>query len=208
MTFMICSQTGNNRIPLEEAFKACAFEKMSAPPLEDSTGTLEHHGAAGKGRQRSARVQTGHPDRHVPIRSPVVLAEQVMTTPVVTITPDAPVENTLQYLRTNSFRHIPVVSSSGRLVGIVSQCDILRYMAGLPTDRRIPVSPASDGCIEQLMAPRVLAASIDTDVRFIVRLFIEQHIGAMPVTKDDMLKGIITRTDVLEAIMRHYTLEL
>lgn len=137
-----------------------------------------------------------------------MLAEQVMTTPVVTITPDARVENTLPYLRTDSFRHIPVVSASGRLVGIVSQCDILRYMAGLPTDRRIPASPARDGSIGQLMSPRVLAASIDTDLRHIVRLFIEQHIGAMPVTKDGMLKGIITRTDVLDAITRHYTLEL
>lgn len=38
-------------------------------------------------------------------------------------------ESTLPYLTTDSFCHIPMVSSSGRLVGIVSQCDILRYMA-------------------------------------------------------------------------------
>ncbi len=58
------------------------------------------------------------------------------------------------------------------------------------------------------MTPRVLTASVDTDVRYIARLFAEQHIGAMPVAKEGELKGIITRSDLLGAVMRHYGLEL
>lgn len=58
------------------------------------------------------------------------------------------------------------------------------------------------------MAPQVLTASIDTDVRHIARLFVEQHIGAMPIVKEEKLKGMITRSDVLGTVMRHYALEL
>ena len=58
------------------------------------------------------------------------------------------------------------------------------------------------------MKPRVLTANIETDVRHIVRLFIEQHIGAMPVMKAGVLEGIVTRSDVLRAVVRHFSLEL
>ena len=58
------------------------------------------------------------------------------------------------------------------------------------------------------MTPRVLTANVDADARYIARLFVEQRIGAMPVATDGVLQGIITRSDVLGAIMWHYVLEL
>ena len=70
------------------------------------------------------------------------------------------------------------------------------------------ISYNSDARIEQLMTQPVLAANVDTDVRYIARLFVERRIGAMPVAKEGQLMGIVTRSDVLGAVMRHYTLEL
>lgn len=59
-----------------------------------------------------------------------------------------------------------------------------------------------------MMKGRVLAASLDADIRYIARLFVEQGIGAMLIVSDAYLKGIITRRDVLSAVMRYYTIEL
>lgn len=58
------------------------------------------------------------------------------------------------------------------------------------------------------MTPRVLTASVDIGVRCIARLFVEQHIGAMPVVEAGQLKGMIIRSDVPGAVMGHYTVEL
>ncbi|MFV2031347.1 MAG: CBS domain-containing protein [Gammaproteobacteria bacterium] len=58
------------------------------------------------------------------------------------------------------------------------------------------------------MKSPVLTASEDTDVRYIARLFVEQRIGALPIVADGELKGIVTRSDVLSAVMRHFVLQL
>jgi len=46
------------------------------------------------------------------------------------------------------------------------------------------------------MKTHLLTASADTDVCYIARLFVEQHIGAMLIVKEGYLVGIITRNDV------------
>lgn len=59
------------------------------------------------------------------------------------------------------------------------------------------------------MTSNVLSASSDTDVRYIARLFVENRIGAMPVVlKNGNLAGIITRSNILDAVMRHFNMEL
>ena len=52
-----------------------------------------------------------------------------------------------------------------------------------------------------------VTADVDTGARYITQLFVEQRIGAMPVATDIVLRGIITRSDVPGALMRHYVLE-
>ena len=58
------------------------------------------------------------------------------------------------------------------------------------------------------MRSPVLTAVETTDVRLIARLFVEYHIGAVPVLAGHEIAGIITRSDVLRAVMLHYGLEL
>jgi len=58
------------------------------------------------------------------------------------------------------------------------------------------------------MTPEVLTASTDTDIRYIARLFVERRIGAMPIVRNNKLAGIITRSDILSAVMRHFNLEI
>tara|TARA_R110002074_G_scaffold317274_1_gene487753 strand:+ start:40 stop:330 length:291 start_codon:yes stop_codon:yes gene_type:complete len=94
------------------------------------------------------------------------------------------------------------------LVGIVSERDVLRCLAGVTDKNRSGEKYLLSDEIKRIMKGRVLAASLDTDIRYIARLFVEQGIGAMPIVSDACLKGIITRRDVLSAVMRYYTIEL
>lgn len=131
-----------------------------------------------------------------------------MTAPLVTSTAEATITEALRQFQVNAFRHAPVVSSADRLGGIVSERDILRYLAGLSAGYQPRFPSSVDARVEEVMAPRVLTANVDTEVRYIARLLVEQRIGAMPVAADGVLRGIITCSDVLGAVMWHCVLEL
>lgn len=207
-SFAIYGLNGHELMPLEKVFKKPVVEKtaaiVAARPIDDR----DHPGVSEQQHRRHMAELAYKAVEQLPRSPSLLLAEQVMTSPVVTLTPEASITEALIQFRINAFRHVPVVTSAGRLVGIVSDRDILRYMSGLTESYQQQAPHSSDARVEQLMTPRVLTASVDTDIRYIARLFVEQHIGAIPVAKEGELKGIITRSDVLEAVMCHYSLEL
>ena len=206
--FAIYGVNGHEIMPLDKVFKNRIVEKSAAIAAARAINDREHPGASEQHDQQHPVEQAYRGVEQLPKSSPVLLAEQVMTSPVVTLTPDARITEALRQFQINAFRHIPVVSKAGILVGIVSDRNILRYLAGLSENYQQQPPHTDDARVEQLMTPQVLTASVDTDVRYVARLFVEQHIGAVPVVKEGELKGIITRSDVLRAVMRHYTLEL
>ncbi len=85
-------------------------------------------------------------------------------------------------------RHIPVVDSGGRVVGILSDRDILRSLSEGELDR--PVTTA--------MTPEVLTVTPETPAALAARLMLENKFGSLPVVGDGGdLVGIITETDFL-----------
>jgi CBS domain-containing protein len=91
-------------------------------------------------------------------------------------------------MRAAGVRHIPVVDSGRRVVGILSDRDILRAMAEDTLDR--PVSAA--------MTREVRTVRPDTPAHEAARVLLEHKIGSLPVVGDDeQLVGIITETDFL-----------
>ncbi|MBU4499315.1 MAG: CBS domain-containing protein, partial [Gammaproteobacteria bacterium] len=207
-SFTMYSLNATELMPLERVFKRPGIEKTAAIVAAHPIGDMDHPDASEQHDRQNQVEQAYRAIEQLTERPLALLAEQVMTSPVVSLTPEASITEALEQFQKNAFRHIPVITSAGRLVGIVSDRDILRYLAGLSESYQQQVPHTRDARVEQLMTPQVLTASADTDVRYIARLFVEQHIGAMPIVKEGKLKGIITRSDVLGTVMRHYALEL
>jgi len=132
---------------------------------------------------------------------PVVFAEQIMSSPVVTLSPDNSVEQAFKLFNKHKFRHVPVTTSDYKLQGIISDRDILRILGSTSEEN-------SNSKISDVMISEVLTASRKTDIRYITRLFVENRIGSMPVMDERKLVGMITRSDILNAILNHYELEL
>jgi CBS-domain-containing membrane protein len=126
VTFIVYTLNGHERMPLEKVFKKRMVEKtaaiVAARPIEEQ----ERHGASEQRDQPYSVAQACRAVEHLPANPPVLLAEQVMTVPVVTLTAEASITDALRQFHANAFRHVPVVSSAGTLVGIVSERDILR----------------------------------------------------------------------------------
>jgi acetoin utilization protein AcuB len=134
---------------------------------------------------------------------PALHADQIMTSPVTTVSDNMPLEDVWDLIRDRRFRHVPVISRDRQLVGIVSDRDLLRNVGLLSTEegRRTPV--------RELMTGKVLTALPSAPIRDIARVLLENRIGAMPIVDSDGdLVGILTRTDILRAVMNHPELDL
>lgn len=123
-------------------------------------------------------------------KAPPILALQIMSFPVVTLTPDDTIADAWDLLRKTRFRHILIVNKEGMLVGILSDRTLLHalHMQGVK--------------IKEIMTTKVISATPDTPIHRIAQLLFIEHIGAMPITDEaGRPVGIITRSDILRTTL-------
>jgi CBS domain-containing protein len=141
-------------------------------------------------------------------------AADVMSRGVITVTPDTPVPEIAKLLVERRISAVPVADAAGRLVGLVSEADLLRRREiGTEKQRtRLAAFFTPDYNIEQdyirahaLKAADVMEAdlvTVDPEVSLvaIVDLFEKHGINRVPVVEDDKLVGIVSRADLVRAL--------
>lgn len=172
------------------------------PPAVDYTAHVaETRPAAEAGR---VEVRRGREWRRVPAH-----ADDVMTSPVLTLGPDEPLSRAWSLVRERGVRHIPVLSDARALVGILTDRDLLR---GAPSPRHNPPGNARrspPARVADLMSRRIVAATADTPVADLARVLIDERIGGIPILDAaNGLVGLVTRTDVLRYAITRETLDL
>jgi len=209
MFFYIQGPNQHDLMPLDKVFQQRVVNKTEKIKKNKTVDEKRDHQTAQKHHQLFSAEYAYQAIDELPEDVPALYAYQVMTTPVVTVTSAMTVEHALTLFQTKRFRHLPVISADGRVTGMVSDRDLLQYLAGLQKTYQKNLAPhkASDK-VEMLMQSPVLTASKETDLRYIARLFVERRVGAMPIVADGGLEGMITRSDILHAVMSHYELEL
>jgi acetoin utilization protein AcuB len=222
MTFFVQSLNSHEVMPLMRLFKTQEVKKLNKtaagkgvkphndPPIDPNLNDNTHHQKQPtQQRQSGIAMQSYHAIEQLPQGSPILSANQIMSSPVITLYSHDTITDALALFQTHQLRHIPVVDNTMIVNGIISDRDVLHYLGGMTEDfKQLPTSAKTNDQVQQLMKTNVLTASTDTDVRYIARLFVEQRVGAMPIVVDGQLTGIITRSDLLNAIMRHFILEL
>ncbi|MDP6037833.1 MAG: CBS domain-containing protein, partial [Candidatus Latescibacteria bacterium] len=132
---------------------------------------------------------------------PAVRAEQIMSAPIVSIERDMRIDKAQEMVKQKRFRHVPVISTDGMMRGIVSDRDLF----ALSDSHGISKS----GVVEDIMTKDVLTATPNTSIREIARVLFEERIGCMPIVDEaDRVVGIITRSDILRALIKHAPLDL
>jgi len=141
-------------------------------------------------------------DRHQLFR-----ADQIMSAPVTSLEKDMSIESARNRFVEKRFRHFPVINSSGDLIGIVSDRDLLKRH--LLTEVQNISATTNGEKIVQIMQKEVLVASAETHIREICRVMFNHHIGAVPIVNDHGKPlGILTRSDILRAMIQHAPIEL
>ena len=211
MTFIIQSLNNHERMSVEQLFTRPVAEKIPAAPKTRAISDKDHpvdEEHTGNRKRPSPQAAAYQVIEQLPKSETVLFAEQIMSKQLVTLSLQATISSAMEIFRTHKFRHLPVVSDTGRLAGMVSDRDILHHLGGLSREYRQQSPHKAAESIDRLMQSPVLAANPKTDVRHIARLFVEQRVGAMPIVDREVLIGMVTRSDILRAVMRHFVLEL
>ena len=154
----------------------------------------------------SAYERAMHPDTP---RRRVMLASEMMTKQVVTLSSTAILREAYQLFTSKRFRHVPCVDAAMKLVGILSDRDLLRRAAHIGAIPKPTQAAWEDESVSSVMSHQVLVASPDTEMREVARVLFHERIGCMPIVDDaQLLVGIITRSDVLRTLLVEAPLEL
>ncbi len=115
--------------------------------------------------------------------------EDLMSTALITARPSETIAEADFEMRLASVRHIPVLDRDDRLVGIVSQRDILRQLAR---------SQSGSVPMRDVMTTRVVTVQATTSAAAAAKLMLEHKIGSLPVLGEDgQLVGLVTESDFL-----------
>jgi CBS domain-containing protein len=128
----------------------------------------------------------------------------VMSSPVITVPPDAPLKAVAATLVEHRINAVPVVDDGDRLVGIVSEADLLTLEA-TPGARHRPHSATRHGpphTAREVMTQSVYTLTQDTDAAAAARMMLRHNLKSVPVVAGDRVVGIVARRDLLRLIAR------
>jgi CBS domain-containing protein len=130
-----------------------------------------------------------------------------MTRAVVTIGPDTSAKYAGEVMAEQGFAALPVVDENDELVGIVAEADVLADR--LPADPRLHLRRDEDSedtqpplLVRGIMTAGVRSVDATADVSDIARLFVDDRLRSVPVLEHGRLTGIVSRRDVLRALVR------
>jgi CBS domain-containing protein len=130
-----------------------------------------------------------------------VRTRELMSSPAVTVRPRTPAKTAIALLAAHGFTALPVVDR-GRLVGVVTEADLLR--GRVVTDPRTPHEPppAPGTTVAAVMTENPRTVAPTSDAAAVARLMLDEHLRSVPVTDGDAVVGVITRRDLLRVLAR------
>ena len=133
-------------------------------------------------------------------------ARDIMTTPVITVRPGTAIKEAAALLAEHGFTALPVLDDGDRLVGIVTEADVVRDR--VPRDPRtlihvdhVDAVPVTTTVREVMTAP-VTAMEPGTDVALLGKALLESGYRSVPIVEGSVVVGIVTRRDIVRAIAR------
>jgi CBS domain-containing protein len=141
-----------------------------------------------------------------------VKVRDLMTRDVLTLTPETPLKRAAELLARERISGAPVVDDDGRVVGVLSEADVLvKASAVAPRSGLLGwlLEPAPDyrdkiaaTRVEEAMSAPAVTIAPDRGVHDAASLMIDESVNRLPVVDDGALVGIVTRADVVRAFTR------
>ena len=129
----------------------------------------------------------------------------IMTKDVFTIDENDELKDAISLIKRKKIRHLPVMKNN-KVVGILSRSDIKRLTFGALFDHQ---DSADEAILNMLSISQVMTAKprlirTDESIQAVAEIFAQEEYHALPVIERGECKGIVTTTDVIGYLLKHY----
>ncbi|MDW7672042.1 MAG: CBS domain-containing protein [Bacillota bacterium] len=143
-------------------------------------------------------------------------AKDIMTRDVITVTKDQTVNQVIEILMDKNISGLPVVDEDGKVIGIVTEGDLIYRSKKLEIPRYFTILDSYiflDNTkkmeeqirkmvgyrVEDIMTKNVVVVDSEETVEEIATIMTKKNVNRVPVIKDGVLAGIVTRRDIIRA---------
>ncbi|MDD3269220.1 MAG: CBS domain-containing protein [Syntrophomonadaceae bacterium] len=150
-----------------------------------------------------------------------MLAKDVMTRDVITVSPSDKVDEVAQILIDNKISGVPVVDAERHVLGIITEKDLMVKAGELkmpfyltlfdsiiflenPIRFNNDLKKYTASRVKDAMTSKVLVVEEDTPLNKVVEIMQDKRINRVPVVRHNKLVGIITRNDILKSLVRNH----
>lgn len=121
-----------------------------------------------------------------------IVARDIMTKTLIAAKKEATGRHLAEKMLSGLFSGMPVVDENNKLIGVVSEFDLIKAMDyGKPLDKVTA---------EEIMTKKPISVSEDTSVEDIIHVMTKQNVMRVPVIKDDIPIGVVSRCDILKCV--------
>ncbi|MBR0670378.1 CBS domain-containing protein [Neoroseomonas soli] len=142
-------------------------------------------------------------------------AKDIMTPDPVSVPPDTPLEAVAARMADRGISGLPVVDTDGRLVGLVTDGDLMRRLSakedkpasffaailGANADQALAYARAHGRRVRDVMSTNLATVTEDATVEEVAHILETKRIRRVPVLRDGRLVGVVSRADLLRAVM-------
>lgn len=144
-------------------------------------------------------------------------AEDVMSRDVLVVHPETPLLTAVKMMADHQVSGLVVVDEANRPVGMLTEGDLLRWHGEFTERQAWWLEHLAEGTdlapsfmdairsqqrkVKKLMTESTISVYPETSTRDIARLFYERKIKRVPVVKDDKVVGLVSRADLLRALV-------
>ena len=134
-----------------------------------------------------------------------MLVREIMTAPAHSVHESDDLDQALRLLAERRITAVPVVDDGGRVIGVLSEIDVLRR--AVEPDTRAHAAPVHDvpplpQTIGEIMTRDPRTTTESADVSDLIELFTTTSFKSLPVVRDGRLVGVVSRSDVIRALWR------
>ena len=142
-------------------------------------------------------------------------ARDIMTTDPITVPPETPIGAVAALMAEHNIPGLPVLDADGRLVGLVTDGDLMRRLSakedkpasffaallGANADQAMAYARAHGRRVRDVMSTDLATVPEDATVEEVAHILETKRIRRVPVVRDGRLVGVVSRADLLRAVM-------
>jgi CBS domain-containing protein len=120
-------------------------------------------------------------------------AKTIMTTDVITVKDQTPIREAIEILVEKEISGLPVIDDEKKLVGLITEKDLLKLIFTGEIDL---------GIVADYMTREVVALDEETDLLDVCEYLMDKNFKRIPILKNGILVGIISRRDMIKYILK------